>query len=72
MSALGIGAIIGVIAAFSRCFQRSRCLNIQTPCISCERSVLDVDNPVYLENQAQATSPLGSTSVNILPIRTRL
>jgi hypothetical protein len=52
MTAVGVASCIGVIGAFSKCFQRSRCLNIKSPCISCDRSVLDVDSEVYLDTRA--------------------
>lgn len=38
---IGIGGLIAVIGAFSKCFKSSRCTNIKTPCLSCDREVLN-------------------------------
>lgn len=44
MVGIGIGGLIAIIAAFSSCFMKSRCTNISTPCMSCDRTVLEVDS----------------------------
>ena len=41
------GSIVSIIGAFSKCFLKSRCTNIKTPCVSCDRDVVDEDNSVY-------------------------
>lgn len=38
---IGIGGLIAIIGAFSKCFKSSRCTNIKTPCFSCDREVLE-------------------------------
>ena len=38
---LVFGSVVSIIGAFSKCFMKSRCSNIKTPCISCDREVLD-------------------------------
>lgn len=47
MTGIGVGSCIAVIAAFSKCFLKSRCTNIKCCCISCDRDVLSDDNEVY-------------------------
>ena len=44
---VAVGAIVSLIGAFSKCMLKSRCVNIKTPCISCEREVISEDNEVY-------------------------
>jgi len=41
------GSVVSIIAAFSKCFLKSRCKNVQSPCLSCDRDVLDETNSVY-------------------------
>ena len=45
------GSVVSIIGAFSKCFLKSRCTNIKTPCVSCDREVLDEDNSVYEDAQ---------------------
>ena len=44
-----LGAVVGIIGALSSCMMKSRCTNIKSPCMPCEREPLDNDNPVYIE-----------------------
>ena len=39
------GSVVSIIGAFSKCFLKSRCTNIKTPCVSCDRDVLDDAEP---------------------------
>lgn len=34
------GILIGIISAISTCMIKSRCTNIRSPCITCDRDVL--------------------------------
>lgn len=43
------GILIGIIAGISKCMTKSRCTNIRTPCISCDREPMPVDNEIYLD-----------------------
>lgn len=45
------GSIVSIIGALSKCFLKSRCTNIKTPCVSCDRDVLSDANSVYDEAQ---------------------
>ena len=47
ISASCIGGIVAIIGGVSTCMTKSRCTNIKSPCLSCERDPLDDDNPVY-------------------------
>ena len=42
-----LGAVVGIVGAVSSCMLKSRCTNIKSPCMSCERDPLDSDNHVY-------------------------
>ena len=44
---VAVGAVVSLIGACSKCMLKSRCVNIKTPCISCERDVLSESNEVY-------------------------
>ena len=43
MTSLGVASLIGIISALSACFLKSRCTHISSPCITCDRDVLDID-----------------------------
>ena len=45
--ASGVGGIVAIIGGVSSCMLKSRCTNIKSPCLSCEREPLDDDNDVY-------------------------
>lgn len=53
------GSVVSIIAAFSKCFLKSRCSKINTPCISCDRDVLDDSNSVY-EDSNEEFKPITS------------
>ena len=57
MVGISIGGLIAVIAAVSSCFLKSRCTTISTPCMSCDRDVLDSGSDVYKETDSPVTSP---------------
>ena len=38
---IGIGGLIALVGAFSKCFRSSRCTTIKTPCFACDREVLN-------------------------------
>ena len=40
-------AVVGIIGGVSSCMMKSRCTNIKSPCLSCDRDVMDEDNDVY-------------------------
>ena len=40
-------AVVGIIGGISSCMMKSRCTNIKSPCLSCDRDVMDEDNAVY-------------------------
>jgi|AntAceMinimDraft_5_1070358.scaffolds.fasta_scaffold25509_2 hypothetical protein len=55
ISGIAIGGIVTLVASFGKCFRESRCTNIKMGCLSCDRSVLEVTDPVYSEkNEAQS------------------
>ena len=41
------GSVVSIIGAFSKCFLKSRCTTIKTPCVSCDRDVLDDNSSQY-------------------------
>lgn len=43
------GVIIGIISALSKCMVKSRCTNIKSPCVSCDREPISADSEVYLD-----------------------
>ena len=47
MVASTAAACVGIIGGISSCMLKSRCTNIKSPCLSCDREVMDEDNPVY-------------------------
>lgn len=58
---IGVGSLISLIAACSKCMLKSRCTNIKTPCIQCDRDVINENNSVY---DAERTSDESSTPKN--------
>ena len=54
------GSVVSIIGAFSKCFMKSRCSNIKTPCVSCDREVLADDDSIYKDADLE------------LPAKTRL
>jgi hypothetical protein len=40
-------AVVAIIGGVSSCMLKSRCINIKSPCLSCERDVIDEENAVY-------------------------
>ena len=38
---ISVGSLIALIASVSSCLRKSRCTSITSPCISCDREVLD-------------------------------
>ena len=44
-------SVVSILGALSKCFLKSRCKNVQTPCLSCDRDVLDETNSVYDDAQ---------------------
>jgi len=45
--ASSVAGCVAVIGGISSSMMKSRCTNIKSPCLSCEREPLDDDNPVY-------------------------
>ena len=38
---ISVGSLIALIGSLSACLRKSRCTSISTPCMSCDRQVLD-------------------------------
>lgn len=51
-----LGSVVSIIGAVSKCFLRSRCKTINTPCVSCERDVIDENNSIYEDANEQFTA----------------
>jgi hypothetical protein len=45
--ASSLGVCVAIIGGVYSCMLKGRCTRIDSPCISCDREVLDGDNPVY-------------------------
>jgi len=45
--ASGVAGVVAIIGGVSSCMLKSRCTNIKSPCLSCEREPLDEENAVY-------------------------
>jgi hypothetical protein len=56
----GTGAVVAIITGISTCMMKSRCTHITSPCLSCDRDVIDEENSVY------------NTPVNPTPVTNRL
>ena len=55
---ISVGASVAIIAAFSACMQKSRCTSIHSPCISCERTVLEDPIPTPSSSFSEEESPI--------------
>ena len=42
-----VAGVVAIVGSISSCMMKSRCTNIKSPCLSCERDVIDEDNDVY-------------------------
>jgi len=51
----GAGAVVAIIGGISTCMMKSRCRHITSPCLSCDRDVIDEENSVY--NQPVTQTP---------------
>lgn len=47
MSGIISAFLVGCIASVSKCMTKSRCTNIKSPCLTCEREVLSENSEVY-------------------------
>ena len=47
MVASSVGGVVAIIGGISSCMMKSRCTHIQSPCLSCDRDVIDEENSVY-------------------------
>ena len=45
--ASSVGGVVAIIGGGSSCMMKSRCTHIESPCLSCDRDVIDEDNQVY-------------------------
>ena len=45
--ASSVGGVVAIIGGVSSCMMKSRCTHIESPCLSCDRDVIDEDNDVY-------------------------
>lgn len=61
---IGVGSLIAIIAAVSSCMQKSRCTSINSPCMSCERTLLEVNETIPPTPEQSFTTP---TRINIIP-----
>lgn len=55
MTGIGVASLIGLIGAFSKCMMKSRCTNIKSPCLSCDRDVMSADSDVYKDAEESFT-----------------
>jgi hypothetical protein len=44
-----VGGLVAVIGGISTCMMKSRCTNIESPCLSCQRDPIEDDNEAYSE-----------------------
>ena len=51
-----VGGVVAIIGGVSSCMLKSRCTNITSPCLSCDRDVIDEENSVY--NQPVTQTPV--------------
>ncbi len=58
--ASSVGGVVAIIGGISTCMMKSRCTHITSPCLSCDRDVIDEENSVY------------NTPVNPTPVTNRL
>ena len=58
--ASSVGGVVAIIGGISTCMMKSRCTHITSPCLSCDRDVIDEENSVY------------NTPVNPTPVINRL
>ena len=42
-----VAGVVAIVGSISSCMMKSRCSTIKSPCLSCDRDVIDEDNPVY-------------------------
>jgi hypothetical protein len=42
-----VAGVVAIVGSISSCMMKSRCTNINSPCLSCDRDVMDEDNDVY-------------------------
>lgn len=49
---IGIGAIVSLIGALSKCMLKSRCTTIKLCGAECQRVVIDENNEVYHDSQS--------------------
>lgn len=58
----GFLSILGMAMAFAlaccRGIQQSRCSNIKTPCMSCDREVLDSETLIEMKKMEDGENPL--------------
>jgi hypothetical protein len=52
----GVGGVVAIIGGISTCMMKSRCTHITSPCLSCDRDVIDEENSVY--NQPVNPTPV--------------
>lgn len=50
ITGISVAAVVAVIGAFSKCFTKSRCTSIKSPCLSCERDPIDADSEIYKDS----------------------
>ena len=48
---VSVAGCLSLIGGMGTCMTKSRCTNISTPCVKCDRTLLSVDDPVYLETE---------------------
>lgn len=58
MTGIAVASLIGLIGALSKCMMKSRCTNIKSPCLSCDRDVMSVDSDVYKDASDESFTPL--------------
>jgi hypothetical protein len=56
MVASSVGGVVAIIGGISTCMMKSRCTHKQSPCLSCDRNVIDEDNAVYNTPETQTSA----------------
>jgi len=52
-----LGSVVSILGALSKCFLKSRCTSIKTPCVSIDRNVLDDAEPRSDTNSVYEDAP---------------
>ena len=64
---VSVAGCLSLKGGIGNCMTKSRCTNISTPCVKCDRTLLSVDDPVYLENPHTPPLPIQPPRIPRLP-----